>query len=39
MEFLGVDTPKARRERALHLLDMVGLANQAGKLPGMVSGG
>lgn len=39
MEFLGMDNPKARRERALHLLDMVGLADQAGKLPGMVSGG
>jgi putative ABC transport system ATP-binding protein len=39
MEFLGIDTPKGRRERGLHLLDMVGLADQAGKLPGMVSGG
>jgi putative ABC transport system ATP-binding protein len=39
MEFLGTDTLKARRERALHLLEMVGLADQAQKLPGMVSGG
>jgi putative ABC transport system ATP-binding protein len=32
-------TPKERRERAMRLLDMVGLADQAHKLPGMVSGG
>jgi putative ABC transport system ATP-binding protein len=31
--------PRERRERALHLLDTVGLADQAHKLPGMVSGG
>ena len=31
--------PRERRERALHLLDIVGLADQADKLPGMVSGG
>ena len=31
--------PRERRERAMHLLDTVGLADQAGKLPGMVSGG
>jgi putative ABC transport system ATP-binding protein len=31
--------PKERQERALHLLDIVGLADQANKLPGMVSGG
>jgi putative ABC transport system ATP-binding protein len=31
--------PMERRERALHLLDIVGLADQAHKLPGMVSGG
>jgi putative ABC transport system ATP-binding protein len=31
--------PHERRERAMHLLDTVGLADQAGKLPGMVSGG
>jgi len=31
--------PRERRERAMHLLDTMGLADQAGKLPGMVSGG
>jgi putative ABC transport system ATP-binding protein len=31
--------PRERRERALHLLDIVGLADQADKLPGVVSGG
>jgi putative ABC transport system ATP-binding protein len=31
--------PRERRERAMHLLDTVGLADQADKLPGMVSGG
>ena len=39
MEFTGKYTRRERRERALHLLDMVGLADQAYKLPGMVSGG
>jgi putative ABC transport system ATP-binding protein len=39
MEFLGKGNPKQRHERAEHLLEMVGLADQAGKLPGMVSGG
>jgi putative ABC transport system ATP-binding protein len=32
-------TPGQRRQRARHLLDVVGLADQAHKLPGMVSGG
>ena len=31
--------PRERRERAMHLLDTMGLADQADKLPGMVSGG
>jgi putative ABC transport system ATP-binding protein len=39
MEFLGKYSRKERHERALHLLDIVGLADQAGKLPSMVSGG
>jgi putative ABC transport system ATP-binding protein len=39
MEFLGKGNRKQRRARALHLLDIVGLADQAGKLPSMVSGG
>lgn len=30
---------RERRERAMHLLELVGLADQAHKLPGMVSGG
>nr|HMQ56073.1 ATP-binding cassette domain-containing protein [Anaerolineae bacterium] len=30
---------KERRERAMHLLETVGLAEQADKLPSMVSGG
>ena len=30
---------KERRERAMYLLDMVGLADQANKLPALVSGG
>jgi putative ABC transport system ATP-binding protein len=32
-------SPRQRRERAMFLLEMVSLADQANKLPGMVSGG
>ena len=39
MEFAGKFTRKERRKRSLHLLDLVGLSDQAHKLPGMVSGG
>ncbi len=39
MDFVKTLTPKQRRERALHLLDTVGLADQAKKLPAQVSGG
>jgi putative ABC transport system ATP-binding protein len=39
MEFAGKYNRRERRERSLALLDMVGLADQADKLPGMVSGG
>ena len=39
MEFAGKYGRKERRERAMHLLDMVELSDQAHKLPGMVSGG
>lgn len=39
MEFNGMFRRNERRERALHLLDLVGLADQANKLPGTVSGG
>jgi ABC-type lipoprotein export system ATPase subunit len=40
MEYVGLyGSLKERKERALHLLDLVGLAEQAHKLPAMVSGG
>jgi putative ABC transport system ATP-binding protein len=39
MDFAGKYTPKERRERAMQLLEIVGLADQADKLPSMVSGG
>ncbi len=39
MDFARKYTPKERRERAMHLLEIVGLADQAEKLPSMVSGG
>jgi putative ABC transport system ATP-binding protein len=39
MELARKYQPKERRERALGLLEMVGLADQAHKLPGAVSGG
>jgi putative ABC transport system ATP-binding protein len=39
MDFAKKYTPKERRERAMHLLELVGLADQADKLPSMVSGG
>ncbi len=39
MDLAGKYSPRERRERSLHLLDMVGLADQANKLPSMVSGG
>lgn len=39
MEFAGKYTPRERRERAMGLLELVGLAEQANKLPSMVSGG
>jgi putative ABC transport system ATP-binding protein len=39
MELAGKFRPRERRERALHLLEQVGLAEQAAKLPGLVSGG
>jgi putative ABC transport system ATP-binding protein len=32
-------SPRERRERAMHLLELVDLQDQADKLPGMVSGG
>ena len=39
MEFAGKYARAERRERAMDLLELVGLADQADKLPGMVSGG
>jgi putative ABC transport system ATP-binding protein len=39
MDLAGKYKPRERRERAMHLLEIVGLADQAHKLPGMVSGG
>jgi putative ABC transport system ATP-binding protein len=39
MDFANKYTPKERRERAMNLLERVDLADQAHKLPSMVSGG
>lgn len=39
MEFAGNYTRQERHERAMGLLELVGLADQANKLPSMVSGG
>jgi putative ABC transport system ATP-binding protein len=39
MDFARKYSQKERRERAMELLETVGLADQAYKLPGMVSGG
>jgi putative ABC transport system ATP-binding protein len=39
MDFLGDRPRRRRRERAMHLLDLVGLADHADKLPGSISGG
>lgn len=39
MDFVKALPPKARRQRAEHLLEMVGLSDQMHKLPGLVSGG
>jgi len=39
MDFCRVWKPRQRPERAMHLLDQVGLADQAYKLPNTLSGG
>jgi ABC-type lipoprotein export system ATPase subunit len=39
MDFCHMYTPRERRERAMHLLDLVGVAEHAHKLPTAVSGG
>ena len=39
MDFCKMYNPRQRRERALSVLDLVGVAEQASKLPSMLSGG
>jgi putative ABC transport system ATP-binding protein len=39
MDFTGKYTPKQRRDRALSLLDQVGIVDHAHKVPSAVSGG
>jgi ABC-type lipoprotein export system ATPase subunit len=39
MDFCKLYKPSQRRKRALHLLDLVGVADQEKKLPSMLSGG
>ncbi len=39
MDFSGTVPPRQRRERALQLLERVGVVNQADKLPSALSGG
>ncbi len=39
MDFAKKYSPRERRERGMHLLEIVGLEDQAHKLPSMVSGG
>src|SRR5512143_923439 len=39
LEFARLHTPRVRRERALKLLELVGMAEQANKRPAAVSGG
>ncbi len=39
MDLAGKYKPRERRERAMHLLEIVGLKDQMQKLPSMVSGG
>ncbi len=39
MDFCNMYTPRERRERALHLLEQVGMVDNAHKLPSAISGG
>jgi putative ABC transport system ATP-binding protein len=39
MDFAGLWSPRERLERAMHLLELVELADQARKLPASTSGG
>jgi len=39
MDFAGLWTPRERYQRAMHLLELVGMTDQAPKLPASTSGG
>jgi putative ABC transport system ATP-binding protein len=39
MDFCGMYTPRERRERAMHLLEQMDMAEHAHKLPSAISGG
>lgn len=39
MDFCNMYTPRQRKERAMHLLELVDVGEQANKLPTMISGG
>lgn len=39
MDFAGLWTPRERQDRAMHLLELVGMVDQARKLPAATSGG
>ncbi|HLV33948.1 MAG TPA: ATP-binding cassette domain-containing protein [Spirillospora sp.] len=39
MDFCNMYTPRQRQERAMHLLELVDVAEQAHKLPSQISGG
>jgi putative ABC transport system ATP-binding protein len=39
MDFAGMGSLRARRERGMHLLEQMGIADHAHKLPSAVSGG
>ncbi len=39
MDFCHVYNPRERREKAMHLLDLMDVAENANKLPSMISGG
>ncbi len=39
MDFAGLGSPRERVERAMHLLELVGMTDQANKLPASTSGG
>lgn len=39
MDFAGMYAPRERKDKAMHLLELVGIADHARKLPSAVSGG